>query len=130
MKRHIKQGIRLAGLNLSAVKFSKTKHVRLTLPINASVTAALLEEINALLSVQAARSVAISTATTVVLLKTKEAFPETNLADIAAGVAEEVAAAIDAMSPATDVDFAVAGKFVTGNFCKEISKTAAAIKHG
>ena len=32
MKQHIKRGIRLAGLNLSAVKFSKTKHVRLTLP--------------------------------------------------------------------------------------------------
>lgn len=100
------------------------------MPINASVTAALLEEINALLSVQVARSVAISTATTVVLLKTKEAFPETNLENIAAGVAEEVAAAIDAMSPTTDADFTVAGKFVTGNFCKEISKTAAAIKHG
>lgn len=38
MKQHIKRGIRLAGLNLSAVKFSKTKHVRLTLPNGAKVT--------------------------------------------------------------------------------------------
>lgn len=38
MKKHIKLGIRLAGLKPAAVKIHETKHCRLTLPNGKKVT--------------------------------------------------------------------------------------------
>lgn len=98
--------------------------------INAAVTAALLAEIHALLSVQVARAVAISTATTVVLLKTQSESPETDLTEVAALVAEDVASAIDAMNPADEIDYVTAGKFVGQQFCDSVAKKARDLRHG
>lgn len=98
--------------------------------MNTAILEALEQELVLNNRIQVARSVAISSATTAVLMKTQSEFPETNLSDVVAGIAEEVASAIDAMNPSTDADYVVAGKFVAQQFCNSVAKKARDLRHG